>query len=141
MRLEEFITPTLLESVLVTEWVLVEGNVYKGKLFDKTVKKYAKNPQVVGKLEEFIHFKSANPVEPFGAKDYPMVKKGPWGIVDGLRHAALTQDVSVFYSVKSGDLRLYGVFSHKEAGIGNTANVKTQKQLASTMKNQDFGKY
>jgi len=141
MRLEEFITPTLFESVLVTEWILVEGNIYKGRLFDKTVARFIKDPQVTAKLDEFIAFKSANPGEPFGAKDYPMVKKGPFGVVDGLRHAALSQDVSVFYSVKGGDLKLYGLFTHKEAGIGNTPNIKTQKQLAKTMKKQDFNEY
>ena len=54
MRLKEFITPTLLESVLVTEWILIEGNVYKGKLFDKTVQRFIKDPQVTAKLDEFI---------------------------------------------------------------------------------------
>ena len=142
MRLQEFITPTLFESVLVTEWVLVEGNIYKGKLFDKTVERFIMDPQVTAKLDEFIAFKSANPAEQFGSKDYPMAKKGPMGrAVDGLRHAALTQDVSVFYTVKGGDLRLFGVFTHKEAGIANTANIKTQKQLAKTMKKQQFGEY
>lgn len=144
MRLEEFIIPTLLESVLVTEWVLVEGkvNVYKGRLFDKTVARFIKDPQVTAKLDEFIEFKSANPAEPFGAKDYPMAKKAPMGrAVDGLRHSALTQDISVFYTVKGGDLRLFGLFTHKEAGIGNTANIKTQQKLAKTMKKQDFTDY
>ena len=142
MRLQEFITPTLLESVLVTEWLLVEGNVYKGRLFDKTVARFNKNPLVANSLDKFIEFKSASPAEPFGAKDYPMAKKGPMGrAVDGLRHAGLTSDISVFYTVKGGDLRLFGVFTHTEAGIGNTANIKTQKQLARTMKKQDFSDY
>ena len=142
MRLEEFITPTLLESVLVTEWVLIEGNIYKGKLFDKTVARFIKNPLVADSLDKFIAFKSANPGEPFGAKDYPMAKKAPMGrAVDGLRHAGLTSDVSVFYRIVDGDLHLFGVFSHKQAGIGNTANMKLQKQLARTMKKQTFSDY
>jgi mRNA-degrading endonuclease YafQ of YafQ-DinJ toxin-antitoxin module len=142
MRLEEFTYPTLIDTFLINEWTLVEGSIYKGKLFDKTVARFNKNPLVADSLDKFIEFKSANPAEPFGAKDYPMVKKGPMGrAVDGLRHAALTQDVSVFYTVKGGDLRLFGVFSHKEAGIGNTANMKLQKQVAKTMKKQQFSEY
>jgi hypothetical protein len=141
MRLEEFTYPTPIDTFLINEWTLVEGSVYKGKLFDKTIQRFAHDPQVAAKLDEFVAFKIANPAEQFGAKDYPMVKKGPFGVVDGLRHAGLTQDASVFYSVKGGDLKLYGVFTHKEAGIGNTPNIKTQKQVAKTMKKQQFSEY
>lgn len=106
-------------------------------LFDKTLKKHA-DLRIVNQLKLFIEFKTNNPSEKFGAKDYPMVTKGPFGKVPALQHAALTQDHSIFYTVKGSVLRLYGIFTHKEAGIGNSPNIKTQKKLGSVMSRQEF---
>lgn len=109
--------------------------------FDKCYKNHLKTPGVAEAVKKFITHKQATPLEPFGAKDTHMLKEGPIGkSVSGIKHAHLTQDISVFYRLSgSGDsrnLHLYGIYSHKESGTGNSANLKIQASVGKKLSQQ-----
>lgn len=108
-----------------------------------TLAKWGKgNPVLVEKLADFKRTKSANPMQPFGKNDTRMVAASPLGqAVPGLRHAHLTQDLSIFYTLQGANphvFHLYGIYSHSESGTSNTANIKTQKNLGKRLANQSF---
>lgn len=94
------------------------------------------------KVADFISVKSQNAIQQFGKNDTPMISAGPLGrAVPGIKHAHLTQDLSVFYTVEGRNptlIKLYGIFSHKESGTGNSANIKVQKSLGQQLSNQSF---
>jgi len=112
-------------------------------LFKKT---YAEKSQAVpglaAKFADFVGTKTENPIQQFGKSDTQMVSAGPLGrAVPGLKHAHLTQDLSVFYTLGGRNptvFNLYGIFSHKDSGTGNNANIKTQKSLGQQLQNQQF---
>lgn len=92
------------------------------------------NTQILLALKEFIVFKRANPLQPFGAKDRPF-KHEP---LKGIYHAGLTFDVSVLYTIEGSNpniIKLLGVFSHDETGTGQPRNVNRQKQLYKRISN------
>lgn len=109
-------------------------NVQSGTMFDETSKKY---PALQSKILDFIALKTANPSQKFGSSDYPFNADGPLGKMK-LKHAHLSQDISIFYKMAGSPstLYIYGLFSHKESGTGNTKNNNLQKSLASKLKNQ-----
>lgn len=98
---------------------------------------------LVDKLKEFLMFKAQNPIAPYG-KDTAFVSSAPIGRTGlKLRHAHLTQDVSVVYKIHGKDpyiIDLYGIFRHKELGTSNTANIKKQQKVAKKFQSQDFRK-
>ena len=102
----------------------------------------ANNPVIAEKVKEFRRVKAENPLQNFGAKDYPMGSAGPIGIaVPKIRHAHLTSDISIFYTLNGRDptiIRLYGLFTHAESGTGQPANIKKQKSLGQQLSNQSF---
>jgi hypothetical protein len=112
-------------------------------LFKKT---YAEKTQAVpglaAKFTDFVNAKTNNPIQQFGKNDTPMISAGPMGrAVPGIKHAHLTQDLSVFYTMGGRNptmFYLYGIFSHKDSGTGNSPNVKAQKSLGQQMANQQF---
>jgi hypothetical protein len=99
-------------------------------------------PVIGQKINDFIQFKSANPLQQYGSSDKPFVGKGNFGtVISGLRHAHLTHDIMIVYTIGGRNptaFNLYGVFSHDELGIGQPANVKRQKAQVKRMANQDF---
>lgn len=113
------------------------------QLYLETMIEKSRDYPVIGqKMQEFRKFKSANPLQSFGATDKPFVGKGSFGtVISGLRHAHLTHDIMVVYTISGRDpteFRLYGIFSHDELGIGQPANIKRQKAQAKRMTNQVF---
>lgn len=100
------------------------------------------NPVVSKKYSEFKSVKTQNPLQSYGAKDYPMIAQGPIGkLIPGMRHAHLTSDISVFYTIEGRDptiIKLYGVFSHQDIGTGQPGNPKRQKSMGQQMANQQF---
>ena len=113
-------------------------DLYRESLVDK-----ARAYPVIGqKMQEFREFKAANPLQPYGGSDKPFVSKGNYGtVVSGLRHAHLTHDIMIVYTIGGRNpiaFNLYGIFSHDELGIGQPANVKKQKAQAKRMANQTF---
>lgn len=112
-------------------------------LFRETAAKYARpGSNVLARYAEFIRTKLENPIAQFGASD----KKNPEGTpmsqeVPGIRHAHLTHDISVFYTISGANpaiLRVYALLTHDEAGSGQPTNYKVQKAVAKRMANQRF---
>lgn len=119
--------------------------VLKCQLFNDTVKKLegAKNgDRALRALGEFIKLKTENPTAPFDGSDKmnppgtPMAKAVP-----KIKHAHLTSNISIFYTLGGSnpiELRLYGVFTHDDAGMGTAGNVKVQNGVAKQMSRQEF---
>ena len=117
--------------------------VQTSKLFNQTYEaKKRENPMVAQKLADFLAYKHANPTQQFGGSDTTFIATGPLGrAVPKLRHAHLTQDLSVFYTMGGANpivFNLYGIFSHKDSGTGNAPNAKQQKNLGKQLANQIF---
>jgi predicted chitinase len=117
-------------------WMLVEnfgpvsGTLWAASLADKK----QRFPDIEEKIKDFIRVKSTNPTQAYGAKDTSFNSRAPIGCaVPKLKHAHLTRDVSVFYTIEGRNpiqLRLYGVFDHRESGIGTPANINKEKSIA-----------
>lgn len=105
-----------------------------GTLYDETMQKYS---ALANRVVDFIKLKTTNPSQKFGSSDYPYNSDGPLGKMK-LKHAHLTQDVSIIYRIAGSPSTLYifGLFSHNDSGTGNTKNNKLQKSLAARLKNQ-----
>jgi hypothetical protein len=102
----------------------------------------ANNPKLVNRFEEFKKFKSQNPLASFGSNDLPLVGQGHFAkAVPGIKHAHLSHDVSVWYTISGRDpteIKLYGVFTHKDTGTSRPPNLKKQMAVASRLANQSF---
>ena len=100
------------------------------------------NPLLIKKYKNFIEFKAQNPAAPFGYNDTLFIKAGPIGSLNPkLRHAHLTQDLSVVYLLSGFNptvIRIYGIFSHKDLGTGQPANTRRQHNIAKQFINQTF---
>jgi hypothetical protein len=112
-------------------------------LFQETAARYAKpGNNVLARYAEFIKTKLENPTAPFGASD----KKNPDGTpmaqeVPGIRHAHLTHNISIFYTISGANpaiLRVYAILTHDESGSGQPTNYKVQKSIGKRMANQKF---
>lgn len=87
---------------------------------------------------DFYKAKTENKLAPFGGSD--KLFKG-YGHFAGLRHAHLTQDLSIVYSLNGSNptvIDLYGIFSHGELGTGQPANMNRQKSIAKKFGNMTF---
>lgn len=107
----------------------------RAPLFNQTL---AKHKEVAGKIEEFIKFKTGDPLGRFGKKDQHFIG----GILKdtGLIHTHLTGDISLLYK-RSGKnpmiIDLIAVLTHDELGTGQPANMKQQKKMAKILSDQD----
>lgn len=113
------------------------------KLFKDTFAEKARaNPGLPAIFSEFIQTKIQDPTKPFGSRDTSFNSAGNLAQkVPKLRHAHLMHDLNLCYTISDKDptiIKLYGVFKHDELGTGQPANMKRQKNVASTMANQDF---
>lgn len=107
-------------------------------LFKETI---LKKPQYLSKVEEFVRRKVERPMEKYNAKDTPFISAGLYGKTGlGLRHAHFSQDDSIVYRVHGSPtmVDIYGIFSHKDLGTGDTSNIQTQKRMAKKFQNQVF---
>lgn len=99
-------------------------------------------PEIHDKLEEFLTAKTQDPMQPFGKTDTRFIASGPIGKTGlKLRHAHLSQNVSVIYRLHGSNpklLDIYGVMTHKELGTSTTANIRTQKKVAKKFTKQQF---
>lgn len=105
-------------------------------MFYQTLKNFSDNATVLKALKAFIEQKRAQPLAPFGAKDYPFKGNGP---LQGVGHAGLTFDASIVYTISGKNpnvITLYGIFTHDQLGTGQPANIKRQKQAAGSIHNQ-----
>ena len=110
-------------------------------LFRETAAKYAKpGTNVLSRYADFIRTKLENPTAQFGASDKKNPDSTPMAQeVPGIRHAHLTHDISVFYTLSGANpavLRVYALLTHDEAGTGQPTNTKVQKSMGKRMANQ-----
>jgi mRNA-degrading endonuclease YafQ of YafQ-DinJ toxin-antitoxin module len=108
-------------------------------LFNETLgKKSQGNPVIPQKTDDFQKSKAANKLEAFGSSDKPFKS---FGVFEGLRHAHLTGDISMVYSIHGSNpsvIDLYGLFSHDDLGVGQPVNIKRQKSMDKKFKSQTF---
>lgn len=108
-------------------------------LFKETMAaKSRQYPVIESKFAEFIASKESDKLAPYGKSDKPFKS---FGVFEGLRHAHLTADVSIVYSISGSnpsEIRLYGLFSHDEMGTGQPVNIKRQKSLDKKLDSQVF---
>jgi hypothetical protein len=101
----------------------------------------AGNRKLPERFETFLQTKMNNPMQPFGKSDRPFISAGVIRNAipnETLLHAHLTPDISVVYSITGKDekvIKLYGVYTHDEMGIGQPANIRKQKQFADRLSN------
>jgi hypothetical protein len=112
-------------------------------LSQKTIVNVTKNnPHIIKKLNNFIEFKSLNPIAPYGASDKLFRSNGFFSsTIPKIKHAHLTHDISVVYVVSGFNptsIKIYGLFSHDDMGIGQPQNINKQKSLAKQFVNQTF---
>ena len=113
------------------------------KLFKDTFSDKAKtNADLINTFNEFRKVKEQNPNQQFGSSDSLFIAQGPLAKeVPKLRHAHVTRDLSICYTVSGKDptiIKLYGIFKHDELGTGTPANATRQKNAGRTMSNQNF---
>lgn len=117
--------------------------ISQSPLFLETAAEYD-SPRVTKRLEEFIALKMSNPMAIFGSTktDKPNKSGTPMAQeIPGIKHAHLTHDISVFYTLSGSNprvLRLYAILSHDEAGMGQPPNTRIQKSMTKRMTNQRF---
>lgn len=112
-------------------------------LFDESVVQMVRrNKHIIDKIKDFESVKSANPLARYGNSDETLSPDGILSTeVPKIRHAKLTSDVSIWYTISGKDpqvIRLYGVFTHDDSGTGQPPNRKKQKALGSRMARQQF---
>ena len=118
--------------------------VKKCQLFNETAAEHGlqAGTPLFKSFADFVKTKITNPIAPYGASDKSNPTGTPMAIeVPKIRHAHLTQDISIFYTVGGKDpteLKLYAMLSHAQAGTGQPLNPKKQKGVARQMRNQDF---
>lgn len=104
--------------------------------------KAGENPVVKQKFDDFVKYKTENPMSSFGSSDEPYTGKGPLAkAVPGLKHAHVTRDISIMYTLSGNNprvIRLFGIVSHADSGTGTPANIKKQQSLGKRLANQTF---
>lgn len=100
------------------------------------------NPALKSKVEQFLQVKGQDPTQQFGASDKPFRSGGIFAnAVPKIRHAHLTHDLSMVYTVEGGTdpvIRLYGIFSHDDMGTGQPQNLNRQRGVATKFAGQGF---
>ena len=112
-------------------------------LFDESVVQMVRrNKHIIDKIKDFEAVKSANPLARYGNSDETLSPDSLLSLeVPKIRHAKLTSDVSIWYTISGKDpqvIRLYGVFTHDDSGTGQPSNRKKQKSLGARMAHQQF---
>ena len=106
-------------------------------MFEETVERFSSTPRVINRVRDFIQYKLQDPRAQFGSNDTSM--NVPGGNYNGFMHANVSNDLRIFYTKESQDpivIKLYAVLTHDEAGIGQPANIKRQKQMSGKMRRQ-----
>jgi hypothetical protein len=148
----EFSSPVsgdeLLEQLREAKYQVKAGNEFdiksanivqfrRCKLFDQTL---ATHQNVTSKLQEFIAFKTNDPMGRFGKKDQHFISGGIL-VQTGLIHAHLTGDISILYKRSGRDpviIDLVAILTHDELGTGQPPNIKQQKKMVKTLTSQTF---
>lgn len=114
---------------------MADVRIRRCPLFDRT---FQEHRDAYKALEEFLLAKRNNPLQPFGAKDYPF-KAGP---LKGIMHASLGYDLRLLYTIHGRNpniISLIGIFSHEETGTEmGSPSIKMQSKLAKQIGHQAF---
>jgi mRNA-degrading endonuclease YafQ of YafQ-DinJ toxin-antitoxin module len=116
--------------------------ILQSPLFKQTATAHFRDKRVEEAFTRFIQTKVANPIAPYGSSDKSFAADGNFGrLVPKIRHAHLTHDISVSYTISGAnpvELRLYSIATHDELGTGQPGNPKKQKSVAKQFANQSF---
>jgi hypothetical protein len=110
------------------------------KYSDKFWDLFKKNRITVAELEAFINAKKANPLEPFGKRDYQYKGSGPLGATK-TSHALLRSDMYIIYRVGGKNpttVFLYGFTNHEDSGTGNPPKQAKQQAFAKQLRTMEF---
>lgn len=103
-----------------------DWSVWRSPIFQETLKEHLRVfPDLVDKLEKFLHTKLPNPMSPdarYGKHDGPMTPP-----LNGFYHCHLRDDAILVYKLKGSELRLVAIVSHAE--IEGKRLKKTKKRL------------
>lgn len=89
------------------------------------------------KFADFMELKRWNPIEPFGKSDKLFVGTGFFiNAVPNLKHAHITQDLSIVYKLDGRTIWLYGFYTHAELGTSRPANKRIQDAMATKIANK-----
>jgi hypothetical protein len=89
--------------------------------------------RILKRLEAFVSYKMASPMQAFGSSDYLFASESP---LKGYKHAHLTGDHSLVYTYdgKKNRFYLYGVFTHADLGTAPGASRSNKIQAAMGQK-------
>ena len=89
------------------------------------------------KFADFMELKRWNPIQPFGKSDKLFLGTGFFiRAVPNLKHAHITQDLSIVYKLEGGTIWLYGFYTHNELGTGQPPNKRIQDAMATRIANK-----
>lgn len=115
------------------ETVFRRCDSYKETYFTK-VRPYN---SVRSKFRDFMQLKRWNPIEPFGKSDKLFIGRGFYiRAIPNLKHAHITQDLSIVYKLEGGTIWLYGFYTHDELGTGQPDNKRVQDAMATKFKHK-----
>ena len=115
------------------ETVFRRCDSYKETYFTK-VRPYS---AIRSKFRDFMELKRWNPTEPFGKSDKLFVGTGFFiKSVPNLKHAHITQDLSIVYKLDGGTIWLYGFYTHDDLGTGRSENRRIQDVMATKIANK-----
>ena len=96
-------------------------------------------PKIRTKFREFMDIKRNYPNKPFGQSDTTFTANGNFiARVPGLKHAHITNDISIVYKVEGNEVFLYGFYPHDDLGTGTPAKINVQKAMAARFANTQF---
>jgi mRNA-degrading endonuclease YafQ of YafQ-DinJ toxin-antitoxin module len=109
-----------------------------GPSFEKSLKAYKKSgnfARISKQLDRFIAHKMSQPTEPFGGNDKNAAPRYP-----KFMKAHLTHDDSVIYRYdgQTRMLRIYGIWSHDDLGIGQPPRPAASVAMNDTLLSQVF---
>lgn len=92
---------------------------------------------IKSKFRDFMELKRWNPTQPFGKSDKLFLGTGFFiRAVPNLKHAHITQDLSIVYKLDGGTIWLYGFYTHDELGTGQPPNKNNQRSMATRIANK-----
>ena len=100
---------------------------------------------VSNKVKEFIKLKSENPLANFGNSDKQFTSAGVYKhYLPKARKAHLSLDISIIYELSGRNptvIKIYGVFTHADLGVGQPQNIKIQKGMAKRLTKEELETY
>jgi hypothetical protein len=119
------------------------GEVVELRMAGKTIANLP--PAILANYRKFVEFKTANPTSEFPGGDKRMIASAPFGrAVPGIAEADLNDDMHVIYVTRPTKdeknmpvvkVFVFGIFSHKDLGIGNNRQPRINDQMADRFKN------